>query len=440
MPPGFLTAGASGDGFRGCPRRTLDLHLEIATQSQQVVVQGSNPQVEISPDSNASAVEVSGKDLNSLSNDPDELLSQLQALAGPSVGPDGGEIYIDGFTGGDMPPKSAIRSIRVNSNPFSVINDRLGYGRVDITTKPGADEYHGSVSTEYNDAHMNAMSRFVGNSTPPAYHTWLSDANLGGPLDKNASFYFAMQRRNIDRANLVNTTVVDSNFNIVPLVASVDNPRTLTDVNPRVDFQLGPKNTLTVNYEYFNVNEKNDGVDTQSLPSTAYDAGRGHHDLQIMDNQTLTSNLVNQPKFQLLHFHNTQNPLNTTPAISIPGDLMGGGSTGGSLQRYESHYDFEDYVTWMHGRHLLQFGGEFLECPSTRRCQRKLQRHIHLQHASADYQQTEQALANGETMAQIQAAGYGPSQFNITAGNLGAPSTASRATCFWATTGRLSRT
>lgn len=417
--PGFLTAGEAVTVAEGTRAATLDLHLEIATQSQQVVVEGGNTQIEISPDSNASAVVVSGKDLDSLSNDPDELLSQLQALAGPSVGPDGGEIYIDGFTGGDMPPKSAILSIRVNSNPFSVINDRLGYGRVDITTKPGADKYHGSVSTEYNDARMNAMSRFVGNSTPPAYHTWLSDANLGGPIDKNASFYFAMQRRNIDRANLVNTTVVDSNFNIVPFVASVDNPRTLTDVNPRVDIQLGPKNTLTMNYEYYNINERNDGVDTQSLPSTAYDAGRGHHDLQIMDNQTLTSNLVNQPKFQLLHFHNTQNPLNTTPAISVPGDLMGGGSTVGSLQRYESHYDFEDYVTWMHGRHLLQFGGEFLDIHRHEDANANFNGTFTF-NTITDYQQTQLLLASGDSMAQIQAAGYGPSQLNITTGTLGA--------------------
>lgn len=417
---GFQTAKSDAAVPEGGRNVTLDLHLQIATDAQQVVVQGTGgAQLEVSPQSNATAVVISGKDIDALSNDPDELLSQLQALAGPAVGPDGGEIYIDGFTGGDMPPKSAIRSIKVNSNPFSVINDRLGYGRVDISTKAGANNFHGSASTEYNDARMNATSPFLGNSTPPAYHTWLSDADLSGPIDNKASFYFAMQKRNIDRANLVNTDILDANNNIVPYVTSVDNPRTYLNVNPRFDFQLSPKNALTLNYEYFKIMEDSDGVSTQSLPSTAYDYGRNHHDLEVMDDQTLSANLLNQTHLQVFYFHDLQNPLNTTPALDVLGAFNAGGSSGGSLQRYESHYDFQDYVTYVHARHMIQFGGEFLF----------LHRHentnanfngVFTFNTLSDYQQTQQDLASGQTMAQIEAAGYGPSQYNVTTGTLGA--------------------
>lgn len=401
--------------------QTMDLHLAIAIQSQRVVVQGTAPQLEISPQSNASAVIVSGKDLDALSSDPDELQSQLQELAGPSVGPNGGEIYIDGFTGGDLPPKSAIRSIRVNSNPFSVQNDQLGYGRIDILTKPGADSYHGSASAQYNDAGMDAKSRFLANAgqSSPAYHTWLMDANLGGPLGKNASFYFSFQRRNINRANLVNTDVLDSNLNIVPYVASVNNPRTLTNLNPRVDFAFGAKNTLTLNYEYFEIAEKNDGVDTQSLPATAYDATRHHHNLQIMDSQILNANAVNQVNFQYLHFHNSQTPLNTAPTIDVIGAFLGGGSDEGTDERYESHYEFQDYATLTRGKHMIQFGGFCRDIRRSEDANANFNGSFTFNLLS-DYQKTQQALQSGQTMAQIQAEGYGPSQFNITAGSLGA--------------------
>lgn len=400
---------------------TLDFHLAVAIQSQQVVVQGSAPRLEISPESNASAVVVSGKNLDALSSDPDELQSQLQELAGPSVGPNGGEIYIDGFSGGDLPPKSAIRSIRVNSNPFSVQNDRLGYGRIDILTKPGADSYHGGASAQYNDARMNAMSKFLADSSlpPPAYHTWLMDANLGGPLGKDASFYLAFQRRNINRANLVNTDVLDSNLNVAPYVASVINPRTLTNLNPRVDFQLGEKNTLTVNYEYFEIAENNDGVDTQSLPSTAYNSARHHHNLQIMDNQILSADAVNQVNFQYLHFHNSQIPLNTSPTVDVLGAFLGGGSDEGTDQRYESHYEFQDYATLTRGKHLIQFGGFFRDIRRSEYANANFNGTFTFNSIS-DYQQTQEALQAGKTMTQIQAAGYGPSQFNLTAGKLGA--------------------
>ena len=75
------------------------------------------------------------KDLEALSDDPDELSNELSALAGPSAGPNGGQIYIDGFTGGQLPPKSAIREIRINQNPFSAEFDKIGYGRIEILTK-----------------------------------------------------------------------------------------------------------------------------------------------------------------------------------------------------------------------------------------------------------------------------------------------------------------
>ena len=88
---------------------------------------------------------IKGKDLDALSDDPDELQSELTALAGPSAGPNGGQIYIDGFTGGQLPPKSSIREIRINQNPFSAQYDKLGYGRIEILTKPGTDKFHGIV-------------------------------------------------------------------------------------------------------------------------------------------------------------------------------------------------------------------------------------------------------------------------------------------------------
>ena len=75
---------------------------------------------------------IKDKDLDALPDDPDEFEAALQALAGPSAGPNGGQIYIDGFTGGRLPPKDAIREIRINQNPFSAEYDRIGFGRIEI--------------------------------------------------------------------------------------------------------------------------------------------------------------------------------------------------------------------------------------------------------------------------------------------------------------------
>ena len=429
LPAGRYKVTAEASGFRTASKQTalsvsrhivtLDIHLVIATQSQQVFVQGNAPQLEVSPQSNASSVSVSGNNMNALSNDPDELQNQISSLAGPSVGASGAEIYVNGLTGSDMPPKSAIREIRVNSNPFTAENDHLGYGRIDIFTKPGAAAFHGDVSSEYNDSVMNAVSTFLSasNVPPPSYHTWLWDADLGGPLWKNASFFFDFQRRNINRASLVNTDVLDSSLNVVPYVTSVLNPRILTNLGPHVDIQLSPKNTLSANYRFYEISDRNDGIDTQSLPSQAYDRVFHHQNVQMIDTQVLSARLVNQTFFQYLHFHNTETPQDFSPTIEVLGAFTGGGDSSGTFNRYETHYTIQNYTTLTFHKHQIEFGGTLLDLPRSESTNGGFNGTFTF-NSLTDYQQTLQGLQSGMTMAQIQTAGYGPSQFNITAGNL----------------------
>ena len=91
------------------------------------------------------------RDIEALPDDEEDLADALQALAGPAAGPNGGEIFIDGFSGGSLPPRDTIREIRINSNPFSSEYDRLGFGRVEILTKPGTDKLRGEVEFEFED-------------------------------------------------------------------------------------------------------------------------------------------------------------------------------------------------------------------------------------------------------------------------------------------------
>src|SRR5919107_36227 len=75
------------------------------------------------------------REIAALSDDPDELALQLQALAGPAPGPDGGQMFVDGFSGASLPPKASIREIRINANPFGPEHDRPGFSHVEVFTK-----------------------------------------------------------------------------------------------------------------------------------------------------------------------------------------------------------------------------------------------------------------------------------------------------------------
>jgi hypothetical protein len=145
LAPGQYQVRVTAKGFAAVERPDLeitqptvfDAQLEIQAQEQQVTVADETAgAVSVDPSSNAGALVLGQKELSALSDDPDELEQQFQAMAGPGAGPNGGQIYIDGFTGGQMPPKSSIREVRVNTNPFSPEYDKPGLGTSKFSLSP----------------------------------------------------------------------------------------------------------------------------------------------------------------------------------------------------------------------------------------------------------------------------------------------------------------
>jgi len=147
--------------------QTLNLQLKVASTAQQVTVEAnSGPTVSTDAASNASALVLRGADLDALSDNPDDLQADLMALAGPAAGPGGGAIFIDGFSGGQLPSKESIREIRINANPFSPEYDKLGYGRIEIFTKPGTDKFHGTVYDNFGDSFWNSRNPYAQQKAP----------------------------------------------------------------------------------------------------------------------------------------------------------------------------------------------------------------------------------------------------------------------------------
>src|SRR6266567_6640009 len=179
--------------------KRVDISMAIQVEQQNVTVTDDSPTVNVEAGGNSNSIVLKGKDLEALSDDPDELSSELQALAGPSAGPNGGQIFIDGFSGGQLPPKSAIREIRINQNPFSAEYDRLGYGRIEILTKPGTDKLHGQFFFQGNNSIFNTGNPF----TPdiPAYYSYQYNASVSGAINKKASFFISDEGRNLNNVN-----------------------------------------------------------------------------------------------------------------------------------------------------------------------------------------------------------------------------------------------
>jgi len=443
LPPGMYTLRAFAKGFEPFVKEgvkieagkpvSVNMQLEIAAQNEKVEVQDSGTQLDVTATSNASSVVLKGKDLDALSDDPDELQSELQALAGPSAGPNGGQIYIDGFTGGQLPPKSSIREIRINQNPFSAEYDHLGFGRIEVFTKPGTDKYHGQFLINGNTDAFNARNPFQGNGPLPGYDSLFYNANIGGPAGKKASFFLDFSRRNINELSVINTPALDANLNPIQFTDSVANPRTRTEFSPRLDYQVNQKNTLVVRYQYERNNEQNDSIGLFSLPTQATNNHETENQVQVTDTQIINATTINETRFRFNRNENRVTPLNLTPTVSVNGAFIGGGSSAGKTDEVQDQFELQNYTSMIFGKHFVKLGGRLRAtkgvlsedagfngtftfgattpngCTPGPGCTSYTGLQV--------YQIVQQGIANGMTAAQVRTTtGLGPTQFSLTTG------------------------
>ena len=312
------------------------------------------------PAGNSNAIVLKGKDLDALSDDPDELSSELSALAGPSAGPNGGQIFIDGFSGGQLPPKSAIREIRINQNPFSAEYDRLGYGRIEILTKPGTDKLHGQFFFQGNDSAFNTGNPF----TPdiPSYYSYQYNGSVSGAINKKASFFVSDEGRNIEQRQCVadsrrrppeqlrRATMRHPNYGVV-----LPNQRIRNNASARIDWQLGARNTLTARFGFWNESEHGN-LSAGSLPSASTHESNTDYTLQMSDAIVINDHAVNETRFQYERQNENHYPDSTDPTITVQGNFTTGGYTGQISRDHATRLEFQNLTTLSHGAHAIKFG------------------------------------------------------------------------------------
>src|SRR5467141_805254 len=453
LVPGTYTVKAVAKGFAiftqedvqilAGQAQHLNIGLLIQVEEEKVEVSDSSTKVDIAPSNNAGMVVMQGKDLEALSDDPDELQSELQTLAGPSSGPNGGQMYIDGFTAGTLPPKASIREIRINQNPFSAEYDKLGYGRIEILTKPGTDQFHGQAFLSGTTAAFDARNPFENlppGTVPADHHSTHSSGNIGGPLSKKASFFFNVEGRNVIDLKIVNTPFVDPNtFQIIQLSDVVSNPGTRYNISPRLDYQLTPTNTLTARYQYFHSTDENEGTGQFSLANQGFNVVNAEHTLQISDTQVVNAKIINETRFQFLRTTDVQTPVSPAPTIQVQGAFTTGGNVQGAIDDTLDRYELQNYTSMALGKHFVKFGARLREnrdenfetanfngafsfgtrqtpapsasCPGASGQLTGIQA----------YQQLAMGLANGQSVQTLIACGFGPTNYSVSASPVGNP-------------------
>jgi hypothetical protein len=401
-------------------RQTLDLTLRVTIEEKVTV---ADTAVSTEATNNANQTVIGGKDLDALPDDPDELAAALQALAGPSVGPNGGQIFIDGFTGGNMPSKDAIREIRINQNPFAAENDQPS-ARIDILTRPGTDKFRGGASMNFNDESLNSRNPFaVTSSKRTPFQIRQYEMNLSGPVvAKKASFFFNFSRIETDDNELVRATVLDDNLNPVDFGQAFVVPRRNMFLSPRFDYAINPGNTLIVRYNYNRFRVENQGIGGFNLPERGFNTLAINQNVQVTETAILNPTTVTETRFQFSSNRSEQNGNNDVPSLDVSGAFGSGGSQVGHSFSDRKSFELNNFTARQMGAHAIKFGGRI--------------RHVNVDDTNEGlfggswsftggfgltsierYQLTVRMLEQGFTPAEVRAAGGGATQFRLNAGN-----------------------
>lgn len=334
---------------------TLNLRLAVASTTQQIVVEeNAGPVVSMEAANNASATVLRGDDLAALSDDPEDLQADLEAMAGPSAGPGGGSIFIDGFSSGELPPKESIREIRINQNPFSPEYDKLGLGRIEILTKPGSDKYHASLNYNFANQFWNSRNPYSAEKAPLSLNEF--ENTISGPINKRTSFALDANQNDVDNGAIVNAVTLDpKTLTATPLFSFFKTIQRRTRVEPRVDYQVNDNNTVTLRYGFIRGDIQGAGIGGFNLTSLG---SHMHYDIQTAQfiETSVHGATVNETRLQAYHNAFQLQGDSSGPEIQVLGSFNAGGSPVGRNLDTLTNFELQNNTTTVHGAHAWRFG------------------------------------------------------------------------------------
>jgi hypothetical protein len=362
-----ITVQANGfaNGAARIPARTagtvhLNIQLTVAAVQTDVQVNGDSDS-----DTGGATTTLNTMAVQGLADDPDDFLRELQVQASAAGGdPTQAIIMVDGFQNPSaLPPKSSISSIRINPDLFSAKYSRPPFsgGVIEITTKPGADAFHGGAFFTDSDGIFNATDPFSVAPTPAGRRRY--GFELGGPIvSRKSGFALALEKRDIDEFNVVNAVTLDANGGLgtngngVPEQQTVSAPQRLWIASAGGDWQVTPSNVAGLSFSANVNNEGNQGAGGLTLADVGYSSLVSEYDLRFHNTQTISPNILHETHIGYSWKRTEQTPLSSTPSVQVAGYFTGGGATSQSLNDRERDLEVDDDMTVAHGKHTVAFG------------------------------------------------------------------------------------
>lgn len=362
--PGARTLIAQANGFE---RRSMKVPNSYRGVVEVILVPAAvETNIEVAgdaPGSDGPRQRISGDDLQTLADDPDDLLRQLQQIGAATGGsPANTFIAVDGFQGASkLPPKSSIAYIEVDPDMYSAEYPYPPYGggRVNVFTKAGQKAFHGALFTTNGSSWENARDAFSPGKAALGKQRY--GFELTGPVRKQRSdFALDLEHRAISSDAVVNAITLDSSGSQIHTLANVPTPQNLWEGQARLDWQFGNKNNFVSTFSS-NVNSlQNLGVGGTMLAETGYSSNQHDYVLRLLDLTTVSEHLVHEARLSLKWNGQSDAPGSDAPQVNVMGSFTGGGSTIGAQQLHEFNLEADDNATFTWKRQFLKAGVQLM--------------------------------------------------------------------------------
>lgn len=272
VAPGSYEIRVERDGFKVATTRVrvgtesprpVTISLSLADVKQEITVGADIAQVSTNTSDNLDTVTMNRSALDNLPIfDQDYIATMSRFLDASSVGTSGVTLVVDGVEGSRAGVSaSAIQEVRINQDPYSAEYPRPGKGRIEIITKPGSSDFHGTFNFLFRDYHLNARDPFALERPPEQRRIY--EGNLTGPIgrSKRTSFLISANREEEDSQSTV--------FAIGPsgeIRQSVAAPQRNTELGGTLNREIGTDQLISIRGIYTDRTIRNQGVGGLTLP------------------------------------------------------------------------------------------------------------------------------------------------------------------------------
>jgi hypothetical protein len=331
---------------------SLRIQLTPASVAQDVTVTPPETHVDLDPASNKDQVSADAKMLEKVPVfDQNYIAALTPFLDQVGVATSGVSIVVDGIEmKGTGVSASAIAEAHINNDPYSAETNRPGKGRIEIITKPGTPQLHGTLNFTYRDSVFDAKNYFA--LSKPFEQKRIYEGSITGPLgfDHKTTFLLSGTRQ---EDNLESVVYADTPTGLV--TSNVPTPLHDTEFAARVSRDMSPAHRISLQYNVVDTITENQGVGGLVLAQSGVNAEAREDDVIFNDRIIVSPTLLNQLQ---LFFEKDYDPTRSVLAsqkIVVDGNFTGGGAQADMLET-ENNLKINDIVSWSHGHHYIKFG------------------------------------------------------------------------------------